>query len=81
VSWALPAVWHRLAAPLEVQVGAASASGATAIATALAPAINSGAMKLRIFMMRYSSYWPALLALSGSRVRQAKSSMLPPKGG
>jgi len=53
---ALPADSHTLASPVEVQLGAASASGATAIATALAPATNSGEMKLRIFMMRYSFF-------------------------
>jgi hypothetical protein len=46
----LPSVWHRLAEPDEVQVGAASASGATAMATAVAPATNSGGMKLRILI-------------------------------
>jgi cysteine synthase len=44
----LPFVWHRLAEPVEVQVGAASASGATAIATALAAA--SVGMNFRILI-------------------------------
>jgi hypothetical protein len=35
---------------VEVQIGAASASGATAIAAALAPATKSGGTKLRILI-------------------------------
>jgi hypothetical protein len=57
---AFPSDSQTLAVPVEVQVGAAWASGATAIAAALAPATNSGGMKLRILMMALLLYWPVL---------------------
>jgi len=66
-----------LANPLEVHVGAASASGANAIATALAPAASSGATKVRILMMALllcGAYWQ----LPESSIRNAMSSMLAP---
>lgn len=60
---AFPSDWHTLAEPVKVQLGAASASGATAIAAALAPATNSGGMKVRILLMALFLCWPALVGL------------------
>jgi hypothetical protein len=52
----LPADWHTLAIPLEVQVGAAWASGSTAITTAPAPITNSLGTKVRILMVHCSFF-------------------------
>jgi hypothetical protein len=58
--WALPSDSQTLAVPVDVQLGAASANGASAIATTLAPATNSGGTKLRILIFALLLCWPVL---------------------